>query len=109
MCEVHTCAAVSTHRRVREDMSSKMPVGRVVMSLFAITLRINWVHEQSTRARTGTGHEEIEHAVAPISITRINNIRGKGLCLVNLFRNPSLNTVYPRAQPHSAASVLVVL
>lgn len=56
-----------------------MPVGRVVMSLFAITLRMNWVYEQSTRTRTGTGHEEIEHAVAQISMTRINSIRGKGL------------------------------
>lgn len=30
----------NTHRRVKEDMSSKTPVGRVAMALFEITLII---------------------------------------------------------------------
>ena len=37
------CFANTTHRDIKEDMSSKMSVGRVAISLSQITLRSNWV------------------------------------------------------------------
>lgn len=50
---VHTIAANSTHRRVKEDMSSKIPVGRVAMLLSEITLRTKWFPPEGTRTRIG--------------------------------------------------------
>lgn len=53
MDAVHTSRS-DTHRRVKEDMSSKMPVGRVEMALSEITLNIiGFTRKERKRAPEG--------------------------------------------------------